>query len=91
MAHDLEMRNPERVLSRLDEAVDVLKKMEGTIETMSQIGDMNLRIGGLDKTFKNLVSLNPSVEGAEKVFVTTKEAIENHVKVFTQKNEDITF
>lgn len=91
MAHDLEMRNPERVLTRLDDAIDVLKKMEGTIETMSQIGDMNLKIGGLDKTFKNLISLNPSVDGAEKVFASTKESIENHVKVFAQKNEDITF
>jgi cephalosporin-C deacetylase-like acetyl esterase len=89
--HDLNMPEPQKVLAGIDDSVDSLKKIKGTIETTSQIGNMGLAIGGLDAAFKNLEQLNPSLEDAIKVFNTTKESVEQHVATFKRKNSDVTY
>lgn len=90
MAHDLQMTEPAKVIAGLDESIDTLKKIKGTIETTAQIGNMNLAIGGLDVTFKSLEQLTPSLDDAIKVFETTKASIEQHVATFQRQNSDIT-
>lgn len=91
MAHDLIMSEPKKVIAMLDEAIDTIKKVKGTIETTSQIGDMGLKIGGLDTTFKNLEQLNPSMDEAIKVFDVIKDAIEVQAATFKRNNEEISY
>lgn len=91
MAHDLQMREPAKVITGLGEAIDNIKKIKGTVETTAQIGNMDLAIGGLDVTFRNLEQLTPSLDDAVKVFETTMESIEQHVATFQRNNQDITF
>lgn len=91
MAHDLQMREPAKVLAGIDNAIDNLKKIKGTIDTTAQIGNMDLAIGGLDVTFKNLEQLTPSIDDAIKVFENMKVSIEQHVATFQRNNEGITF
>lgn len=91
MAHDLEMREPQKVLVKLDEAVDALKKIKGTIETTAQIGNMDLKIGGLSNSFSKLEELTKDMDDAVKIVQTTKESIEQQVAIFARNNEDITY
>lgn len=89
--HDLVMRDHKKVLAEIDQAISELKGVKTTIETSSEIGKMDLKIGGLDKTFLALSSLTPEIDETIKVFENTKEMIEEQVRIFERNNQDITF
>lgn len=91
MSHELIMPNPGKVQSMLDDAEAAIKKIKGTVETTSMIGKMDLKIGGLDKSFGLLEQLMPALDGVIKTFVDTKEAIRDNVARFEADNENITF
>lgn len=91
MSHELNMPEPAKVVSVLDECIDVVLKIKNTITTTAEIGKMGLKIGGLDKAFISLEELNPDIDDSLKVFKDIQEQIETHAKTFEAMNEDITY
>lgn len=89
MAHDLVMAEPKKVTSALDDAISLVKQIGNTIETTSQIGDMDLKIGGLGNTFKNLEQLMPNMDEVVKAIEGIQESVESQVAIFKRNNEDI--
>lgn len=91
MAHELNMQDPNKVLSRLDACQDLITKIAGTVQTTADIGGMGLKIGGLDATFQSLTAFNEPLSDATKIFKSTQEKISEHVRTFQANNSDITY
>lgn len=87
--HDLDMRYPEKVDQFMDEIIGSLKACKLAVETTSQIGNMDLAIGGLDKTFSAIDKLIAPYENSIKAVTNIKEELRDAVKKFQADNEDI--
>lgn len=91
MGHELQMRDPKKVVAKLEEAVDKIERIKGAVDTAAGIADMDLAIGGLNQTFRNLTSLEEPLTGAVGVFKAIGSSIEDRAREFEQANENITF
>lgn len=80
--HELNMRDPKKVLDRLEEGKDIIKKMKGIIGTVTDISKMDLAIGGVDKGFAALDQLYPHLDNACGVFDKVAEKIDEQVRTF---------
>jgi hypothetical protein len=87
--HDLDMRYPERVDQFLEEIIGALKACKLAVDTTSKIGNMDLAIGGLDKTFSAIEKLIDPYENSIKAVTQIKEELRDAVKKFQADNEDI--
>jgi hypothetical protein len=88
MAHDLVIENPQKVDAQLGEAVAILKNIKSTLETVSEIGSMDLKIGGLDTAFVRIKELNNDMDKAVKTVETIRIDINAHVKEFEKRNSE---
>lgn len=91
MAHDLRMEDPRKVVANLQEAVEKMKTVRDTIRTVSDIGNMDLAIGGLNKTFLNLSELDEPIHKSIQVFEAVCSTIEERAREFEAENENITY
>lgn len=90
-SHDLEIRDSQKVISKLDELEDNLKFMEAALDTLGEVADMDLAVGAVNHALRGMGSLKDELLPCHKIVSDIHDHIQQQQIMFDRNNENMSF